>query len=107
MYETSSFFRDGTLLNFLVDVLEALQEFDIILDKSITRGIWSVNRFSTSFRWPTNERNTVLFVNSNGDEIEPEGIQMSPQANHSSFESKWEAFFTNTLWIIQIDEIFF
>lgn len=39
MYESSSFFRDVNFLNFLIDVLEALAEFDVVLDKSITRGI--------------------------------------------------------------------
>ena len=39
MYEQNSFFRDGTLLNFLIEVLEALREFNVTLDKSITRGI--------------------------------------------------------------------
>uniref|UniRef100_A0A7M5X9F3 DENN domain-containing protein 5A n=1 Tax=Clytia hemisphaerica TaxID=252671 RepID=A0A7M5X9F3_9CNID len=39
MYEQNSFFRDGTLLNFLIEVLEALKEFSVVLDKSITRGI--------------------------------------------------------------------
>ena len=39
MYEQNSFFREGTLLNFLIEVLEALREFNITLDKSITRGI--------------------------------------------------------------------
>lgn len=39
MYETSSFFRERSLLNFLIDVLDSLTEFDVVLDKSITRGI--------------------------------------------------------------------
>jgi hypothetical protein len=39
MYESCAFFRDQTLMNFLITLLEALTEFDVVLDKSITRGI--------------------------------------------------------------------
>lgn len=39
MYEERSFLRDPSLVMFLVQILEALSEFDIALETSITRGI--------------------------------------------------------------------
>ena len=39
MYEVNSFLRSESLIQFLVGVLQALAGFDIVLDKSITRGI--------------------------------------------------------------------
>ncbi|XP_075727111.1 DENN domain containing pinstripe isoform X2 [Rhipicephalus microplus] len=39
MYEERSFLRDANLIVFLVQILEALSEFDIALESSITRGV--------------------------------------------------------------------
>ncbi|XP_077493627.1 DENN domain containing pinstripe isoform X3 [Amblyomma americanum] len=39
MYEERSFLRDPNLVVFLVQILEALSEFDIALESSITRGV--------------------------------------------------------------------
>ncbi|XP_077530109.1 DENN domain containing pinstripe isoform X2 [Haemaphysalis longicornis] len=39
MYEERSFLRDSNLVVFLVQILEALSEFDIALESSITRGV--------------------------------------------------------------------
>lgn len=39
MYEERSFLRDPGLVMFLVQILEALSEFDIVLETSITKGL--------------------------------------------------------------------
>ncbi|KAG0410880.1 hypothetical protein HPB47_011996, partial [Ixodes persulcatus] len=39
MYEERSFLREPGLVMFLVQILEALAEFDITLEASITRGV--------------------------------------------------------------------
>ena len=39
MYEEYSFLRDPELLSYLVQVLEALDDFDIVLEQSLTKGI--------------------------------------------------------------------
>jgi len=39
MYEEHSFLRDPDLLSYLVQVLEALDDFDIVLEHSLTKGI--------------------------------------------------------------------
>ena len=42
MYEELSFLRNPTLLTFLVEILEPLSEFHIVLEKSLTHGISSI-----------------------------------------------------------------
>ena len=42
MYEEMSFLRNPVLLNFLVQILEPLSNFNIILEKSLTHGISSI-----------------------------------------------------------------
>ena len=39
MYDTPSFFRDTTLVQFLVDLLQTLMEFNITLEASLLKGI--------------------------------------------------------------------
>lgn len=39
MYDEHSFIRDPDLLSYLVQVLEALDDFDIVLEHSLTKGI--------------------------------------------------------------------
>lgn len=39
MYEETSFLRDPDLLPYLVQVLEALDDYDIVLEQSLTKGI--------------------------------------------------------------------
>jgi hypothetical protein len=39
MYEEHSFLRDPNLLSYLVQVLEALDDIDIVLEHSLTKGI--------------------------------------------------------------------
>lgn len=39
MFEENSFFRDGSLLNYIVRILAALDEFDVVLENSLTYGI--------------------------------------------------------------------
>mgnify|MGYP001793666234 CR=1 FL=1 len=39
MYDNASFFRDQALMQFLVDVLSALVEFNITLEASLLKGI--------------------------------------------------------------------
>ena len=39
MYEKTSFIVSGDLSSFIIDVLDALAEFEITLEPSITRGI--------------------------------------------------------------------
>ena len=43
MYEEQSFLRDTALLQFVVQVLESLKDFDIVLEASLVRGVnlWS------------------------------------------------------------------
>ncbi|XP_017883207.1 DENN domain-containing protein 5B isoform X2 [Ceratina calcarata] len=42
MYEENSFLRNTTLLNFVIHILEPLNEFHIVLEKSLTHGISSI-----------------------------------------------------------------
>ncbi|XP_033217393.1 DENN domain-containing protein 5B isoform X5 [Belonocnema kinseyi] len=42
MYEEISFLRNSTLLTFLIQILEPLSEFHIVLEKSLTHGISSL-----------------------------------------------------------------
>lgn len=42
MYEDQSFLRNSTLLTFLMEILEPLSEFHIVLEKSLTHGISSL-----------------------------------------------------------------
>jgi hypothetical protein len=39
MYEEQSFLRSPALLTFLRQILESLDEFDIVLENSLTQGI--------------------------------------------------------------------
>jgi len=39
MYEETSFLRDPNLLSYLVELLASLDDFDIVLESSITKGI--------------------------------------------------------------------
>jgi hypothetical protein len=39
MYEEQSFLRNPTLLTFLRQILKSLDEFDIVLENSLTQGI--------------------------------------------------------------------
>ena len=39
MYEEQSFLRDPTLLQFVIQVLESLKDFDIVLEASLVRGV--------------------------------------------------------------------
>ena len=42
MYEETSFLRNPALLTFLVQILEPLSGFHIVLEKSLTHGISSL-----------------------------------------------------------------
>ena len=42
MYEEMSFLRNPGLLNFLIQILEPLSDFHIVLEKSLTHGISSL-----------------------------------------------------------------
>ena len=39
MYEEKSFLRDANLVQFLVQILDSLKDFNIKLEKSIIKGI--------------------------------------------------------------------
>lgn len=39
MFEEESFLRNANLVTFLVQILESLNEFDIVLENSLTKGI--------------------------------------------------------------------
>jgi hypothetical protein len=43
MYEEQSFLRNPTLLTFLRQILESLNEFDIVLENSLTHGIGGIH----------------------------------------------------------------
>lgn len=42
MYEETSFLRNINLLMFLIQILEPLSDFHIVLEKSLTHGISSI-----------------------------------------------------------------
>ena len=39
MYEEQSFLRDPALLQFVIQVLESLKDFEIVLEASLVRGV--------------------------------------------------------------------
>ena len=39
MYEEQSFLRDPALLQFVIQVLESLKDFEIVLEASLIRGV--------------------------------------------------------------------
>lgn len=39
MYEEQSFLRDPSLLQFVIQVLESLKDFEIVLEASLVRGV--------------------------------------------------------------------
>jgi len=43
MYEEQSFLRSPTLLTFLRQILESLNDFDIVLENSLTLGIGGIH----------------------------------------------------------------
>jgi hypothetical protein len=43
MYEEQSFLRNPTQLTFLRQILESLNEFDIVLENSLTQGIGGIH----------------------------------------------------------------
>ena len=39
MYDEASFLRDAELAAFLVQILASLHEYDLVLERSLTRGV--------------------------------------------------------------------
>ena len=39
MYEEKSFLRDNDLLSFVIHILDTLNDFDIVLEASLVRGL--------------------------------------------------------------------
>ena len=53
MYEDQSFLRDPALLQFVIQVLESLKDFEIVLEASLIRGVnlWASHAAALGFRW--------------------------------------------------------